>query len=89
MPCYQEIKGEEIQIGGTILKKSELIKEKNDKVSQSILVFLSLNFFLSSVGQSSSLVSSFLYMLLISNFFSSLSFLYILLPLLLLLPNDR
>lgn len=33
MSCYQEIKGEEIEIGGTVLRKSELIKEKNDKVS--------------------------------------------------------
>lgn len=32
VPCYQEIKGEEIEIGGTVLKKSELIKDKNDKV---------------------------------------------------------
>ena len=33
VPCYSEIKGEEIEIGGTVLRKSELVKEKNDKAS--------------------------------------------------------
>lgn len=43
MKCYDELKGEEIEIGGTVLRKSELVKEKNDKVRPSRVFFLYLS----------------------------------------------